>query len=474
MTRTMRRLHLSRPVAVSRGPARGARVSTVDGDLTFAFRTRGAWRALRACAAAATTPAMLRSIARAESGAPGVAEWASTLRTLTRYGCIAEEFTIDEAQRLRVVPQQGELRPAAPRLPARTRVRLSRFAHLRRLDDHWQLDSPLGFARVELTEAMLPLIAALHTPQSPATLARQHGLAPSAARTLLATLHAHGMLTTVNARGTASEDRDPILRQWEFADALFLAQHRVGRHDRDVGGKFPFWGTIAPEPATMRFSGTRRIALPRPHRRSVTARDVTLVEAIECRHSIRDYGRRAISLAQLSELLYRSARVRGVLEANAERRYAVSSRPYPSGGGCYPLEIFVVARQCRGLARGVYHYDAVGHALVRQRGDRDAVEALMLDARNAQGKTSGGQVLMVFAARFRRLTWKYRSIALATILKDVGALLQTLYLNATAMGLAPCGVGAGDSLRFANAVGRSLHDVSSVGEFLVGSRPDAR
>jgi SagB-type dehydrogenase family enzyme len=45
-------------------------------------------------------------------------------------------------------------------------------------------------------------------------------------------------------------------------------------------------------------------------------------------------------------------------------------------------------------------------------------------------------VLIVLAARFARMTWKYEGIGYANLLKDAGGLLQTRYLVATAMGLA--------------------------------------
>jgi hypothetical protein len=49
-----------------------------------------------------------------------------------------------------------------------------------------------------------------------------------------------------------------------------------------------------------------------------------------------------------------------------------------------------------------------------------------------------------------------------------------MYLAATAMGLAPCAVGAGDSELFAQAAQTDYRVETSVGEFLLGSqRPGA-
>jgi oxazoline/thiazoline dehydrogenase len=79
------------------------------------------------------------------------------------------------------------------------------------------------------------------------------------------------------------------------------------------------------------------------------------------------------------------------------------------------------------------------------------------------------QVLLVVAARVPRIAWKYASIAYTLILKHVGVVYQNMYLTATAMGLAPCALGCGDSNAFARAASTDYYDETSVGEFLLGS-----
>jgi oxazoline/thiazoline dehydrogenase len=51
----------------------------------------------------------------------------------------------------------------------------------------------------------------------------------------------------------------------------------------------------------------------------------------------------------------------------------------------------------------------------------------------------------------------------------VGVVYQCMYLTATAMGLAPCGLGLGDSEVFSKAIHSNLFEETSVGEFLLGS-----
>jgi SagB-type dehydrogenase family enzyme len=61
-------------------------------------------------------------------------------------------------------------------------------------------------------------------------------------------------------------------------------------------------------------------------------------------------------------------------------------------------------------------------------------------------------------------------MAYSVILKNVGALYQTMYLVATAMDLAPCALGGGDSDLFARAAGLEYTVETSVGEFLLGNK----
>jgi SagB-type dehydrogenase family enzyme len=79
------------------------------------------------------------------------------------------------------------------------------------------------------------------------------------------------------------------------------------------------------------------------------------------------------------------------------------------------------------------------------------------------------QVLLIFTARFKRLAYKYERLAYSLILKEAGVLMQNMYLAATAMDLAPCALGTGDSDLFVRAVRGDYTDETSIGEFLLGS-----
>jgi SagB-type dehydrogenase family enzyme len=153
--------------------------------------------------------------------------------------------------------------------------------------------------------------------------------------------------------------------------------------------------------------------------------------------------------------------------------YAV--RPYPSGGGAYELELYLAVDTCEGLARGFYHYDAGEHALVPIDARAHELEALLAGAQFAMGAPAAPQILITIAVRFGRVSWKYSSIAHALILKDVGVLMQTLYLMATEMGLAGCAIGTVNIDLFAKMTGIEFHVEGPVGHFALGrgAKPEA-
>src|SRR5208283_3841305 len=139
-----------------------------------------------------------------------------------------------------------------------------------------------------------------------------------------------------------------------------------------------------------------------------------------------------------------------------------------SGGSSYELELYLAVDKCERLPRGFYHYDAGGHALMPIDVRSQELDALLKGAELAMGVTAAPQILVTIAARFGRISWKYSSIAYALILKDVGVLLQTLYLTATDMGLGGCAIGIANIDLFAKMTGVEFHVEGPVGQFAIG------
>lgn len=351
-------------------------------------------------------------------------------------------------------------------------VVLSRFAFVRREGDELVLESPRSTARVILHDpSLLVLLSALARARAMADLGGTAGSLPAAATEAAIRLLAQGgMLVPCGTTGDV-ESTAASLAQWSFPDLVFHSRSRVGRHANGYGATFPLKGRFEPIPDRKPLAGPG-LALERPDMAAVLTADPAFTEVLEGRRSLRQHDDEApITAAQLGELLYRAARVRhDAVWGDGSQRLIGTARPYPTGGARYELELYPVIHRCEGLEPGVYHYDPFDHELGLLAGPGPVVDALLEGARQRGVMEATPQVLLVVTARFGRIMFKYESMSYSTILKNVGALYQTLYCVATAMDLASCALGGGDSDAFCEVAGLDYYEESSVGEFLVGSR----
>lgn len=376
---------------------------------------------------------------------------------------------VSDGQRLATLnPTAADFHFSPAPINHQAQYRLSRFAYLHQHDDAFVLESPLAHGQITLSSPeVAAMIAVLAQPQTLTQLAqRLPGLAASALALLLEMLVNAGFVSELDAEGRdagASEALD----QWEFHDLLFHARTRLGRHTTPYGGTYRFRETIKPLPAIKPSQGKLSIALHKPDIDSLTANDLPFTQVLERRRSIREYGAQPLDQRQLGEFLYRSARIKQLSQRGDQE---LSQRVYPSGGGIYELEIYLTIRTCDGLPAGLYHYCPHSHQLNQLSGPTPATEALLEDGRRSAGLDDLPQILITFTARFPRLSWKYERIAYRLVLKHVGALYQTLYLVATAMDLAPCALGSGNTELFTRAAELDPYSETSVGEFLLGSK----
>jgi SagB-type dehydrogenase family enzyme len=114
-------------------------------------------------------------------------------------------------------------------------------------------------------------------------------------------------------------------------------------------------------------------------------------------------------------------------------------RGSPSGGGLHPTEIYPVVGRVRGLEPGLYHYDVRHHALetLSQGPALSALAATM----TAPEPVAGSAVTFVLTSVMPRALSKYLFRGYRVLSYDVGCVLQSLYLVATALGLGATAVG---------------------------------
>jgi SagB-type dehydrogenase family enzyme len=345
---------------------------------------------------------------------------------------------------------------------------LSRFAYCRKEQDQLLLESSLSHAQIILQDWRgAALIGELAKPQVAREVCTKiPGISEETIQLFFSLLVSTEMLFEVKEDGTIQEEEREVLVQWEFHDLLFHSRSRTGRHSNPVGKTFRFLEKIKPLPVVKPKVSDDIIELYKPDIQNLKKLDYPFTLILEERKSLRTYTPEPITDKQLGEFIYRSARVTKIFPKDYGE---CSNRPYPGGGTCYELELYITINTCENIPSGLYHYCPQEHQLCRISGRTRHVEALLEEASQATGKRCIPQVLIIFAARFQRTAWNYESMAYATVLKDVGALHQTMYLVATAMNLAPCAIGCGNADLFAASAGTDYYIESSVGEFILGS-----
>lgn len=354
--------------------------------------------------------------------------------------------------------------------PRENRPRLSKFAFLLRHEGGLALESAVGAYRVLLHDAWgASLISIL---ARGGCTAADPALVDGPARLVIRLLSATGMLegSELSSPGGVGAE---LLQTGEFHDLLFHRLSRFGRHDGPFGAEFPYLDKITPTPAIAPPRSEAVVSLLSPREQDVRERDLTLTQAIERRASGRRYGAEPLTVAQLGEFLFRCARVRAQYgpAPEAGMPYEATDRPYPSGGAIHDLEVYLIVRRVQDLPAGAYRYAADRHVLEGLPARADALAILLQAAMRASAAAEPPHVLIKIASRFGRMSWKYRSISYATTLKNVGVLYQTMYLVATAMGLAACALGSGDDVAAEDALNLSARSEIAVGEFMLGNPP---
>jgi SagB-type dehydrogenase family enzyme len=140
------------------------------------------------------------------------------------------------------------------------------------------------------------------------------------------------------------------------------------------------------------------------------------------------------------------------------------------------LEIYVLALRVAGLPRSAFKYDPFGDFLELVSPEEGAAERIFADLRSFVGHTEHDDppaVALLLTAVFGRTLGAYRH-GLSLIYKDVGCLLQTFYLVATALGLGGVAVGGGYRPEHASMLGLDPKTEGPVGCFLLGHVVDER
>ncbi len=294
------------------------------------------------------------------------------------------------------------------------------------------LDSPVQVTLAELNvlETISP-----DTPIERATLVDVHG------EPLIAGLLKKGLLLSDEADHASWRERDQVVRDVAWWPPAAIAMTHGRWNEIDIGARnerglmmtsqemVDAFGS-APEAEYRRAENAAPVALSRPKN---TAFNEILARRKTCRNFDPD---QAISAEDLATMLHRVWGAIGTLEL-APGAVAVKKNS-PAGGGLHATEAYVLVQRAEGLQPGIYHYLSMRHALEPLHSfSQEEMRTLMYRCVAGQDWFQDVPVMVVMAARFDRLFWKYRrhTKAWRVVHLDVGHLSQTMYLSAADLGL---------------------------------------
>ncbi len=173
----------------------------------------------------------------------------------------------------------------------------------------------------------------------------------------------------------------------------------------------------------------------------VAAKDLTvghmpLIEAINRRKSRRRYTAEALTLEELSFLLWA---VQGVQEI--AKKGDATRRTVPSGGSRHPFELYLVVNRINGLAPGLYRYLPLDHKLCFLWADPE-LSTKAARACRKQAFVGKGAAVFIWTALPYRAEWRYTIVAHKIIALDAGHSCQNLYLAGEAIDTGICAIGA--------------------------------
>lgn len=190
---------------------------------------------------------------------------------------------------------------------------------------------------------------------------------------------------------------------------------------------------------------------------------VGLTAAVTNRRSTRDFSGKAVELADLASILFHCQGISGELPYGnpAAPHGVIKLRNSPSGGGLYPVTLFVHALNVAGLSEGVYEYFPHAHALKPVTTEPNVLRSPDLDI------TRAGFAL-TFVYNLLHNSRKYGDSGVVFGLIEVGAILQNMHLARTALALAGCDQGSYDKQLIEQALGLDGHSRHVVHVTVIG------
>lgn len=165
---------------------------------------------------------------------------------------------------------------------------------------------------------------------------------------------------------------------------------------------------------------------------------ISLYRAMEQRRSLRKYSDQALTMDELSYLLWSCSWAR---DFRSNEKIEITMRNVPSAGSRHPLETYLYIRRVQGLKSGLYYYHPIKHCLVLMDTTSEK-EAEIFEGCFRQEMAATSAVTFIWTAVPYRTVWRYGQRAYRYLYLDAGHAAQNLHLAAEAIDGGACMIGA--------------------------------
>lgn len=200
-----------------------------------------------------------------------------------------------------------------------------------------------------------------------------------------------------------------------------------------------------PQPPLELPYGGGHAALPLPAFASIHLQESHITRLLEQRRSLRKHSIDALTLEELSYLLWCTQGVREQVKNKA------TFRTVPSAGARHAFETYLLINRVEGLEPGLYRYMALEHHLAPVdlgQGWEDAVTEACL----GQPFIKSSAMTFIWTAVVERMKWRYGERGYRYLHLDAGHVCQNLYLAAESIACGACAVAAFDDEKMNNVL----------------------
>lgn len=281
---------------------------------------------------------------------------------------------------------------------------------------------------MNIDKKVFQAIYMLYRNESPESVKKELGISDSEFQTLLAKWNLDGQTQSELAKQSIGIGKNFMkLTRYSFLE----------ESDQEKG---------IPCPPAFKMHEGSTYPLPSPTELKMPYLDLT--QAMEQRRSLRIYDDKALTIDELSYLLWST---QGVRLYKQTEKASFTMRTVPSAGARHALETYLLINHVEGIPAGLYFYHAQDHHLIQLNTQPD-ISDYISKACFEQPMIKTAAATFIWVAIPYRMSWRYGERTWRYLHLDAGHVCQDLYLAGESIDSGVCAIGAYSDELFAIAL----------------------